>query len=302
MEGPFKGELSTFGENTAESYYGGGLAIQPEGENEGRLIADSEVHEVKTGGILGTLSTAALSFHYKEEAGGKVSVTENGWTGGRPGELGTATSCIIGFAGNYPQVAGATEGRAFVLAPATGEVIEFGPAEHTACPTAKAGEMEALVAGHKLSSVTTTSTVTLSSKVTQGSVLSVQWKFGTEGEETVPTTAGEQTQTAEVQHKFAKPGKVTVEAIIHTDDLATPVLTVKLTLNVEAPTGTPKVTAQPASQTVEEGQPAIFEIHRRLENRTRRSSGKSRPTAAKAGPRSAPAPNTVRPKRSPSRR
>ena len=56
MEGPFKGELSTFGENTAESYYGGGLAIQPEGENEGRLIADSEVHEVKTGGILGKLT------------------------------------------------------------------------------------------------------------------------------------------------------------------------------------------------------------------------------------------------------
>ena len=39
----------------------------------------------QTGGILGSLSTAALSLHYNEEAGGNISVAENGWTGGRPG-------------------------------------------------------------------------------------------------------------------------------------------------------------------------------------------------------------------------
>jgi hypothetical protein len=263
IEGPFKDEIALFGEDTDESSYGGGLAIYPEGgaETEGRIVADSEVHEIGEGGTVGSQNTSVMAFHYAE-AGGAVKVTETGWLGGKAGELGTAKSCVIGFALNYPQVAGAGEGRMFALTPSTSEVIEFGAlkeGEKTTCPTAKAGGLEALILGKKVSTVTTSSNVTLSSKVTQANVLSVEWKFGDgSSNETVNVTPGEQIQTAEVQHKFAKVGKATVEAVIHTDNLATPVTTVTTTLNVEPPTGGPKVTTQPAGQTVVEGQDATF--------------------------------------------
>jgi hypothetical protein len=169
---------------------------------------------------------------------------------------------VIGFALNNPQVGAASESRIFVLAPSTSEVIEFGPlkeGEKTTCPTAKPGALEALILGKKVSSVTTASDPTLSSKVTQGNVLSVEWKFGDgSANETVNVPPGEQIQTAEIQHKFAKVGKATVEAVIHTDNLATPVTTVTTTLNVEPPTGGPKVGTEPGDQTVVEGESATF--------------------------------------------
>ncbi|MHB8233135.1 MAG: immunoglobulin domain-containing protein [Solirubrobacteraceae bacterium] len=259
VEGPFKGELTEFGEDAAESFYGGGLAIISEGANKGRLVLDAEVHEMQEDGTLGGLSTAVLSLDYTE-SGEQVTVSEEGWVGGKPGELGTANSCLIGFAGNYPQVAAASARQIYVLAPSTGEVIELGPGGK-ACPTAKAAPsgLEATILGKKVSNVSTTSKVVLSAKIIQASVLSVEWKFG-DGTPTHTTTvpAGEQTQTAEVEHTFAKAGKLTVEAIIHTDNLATPELTVSTVLNVEPPAGGPKVTSQPSSQTVVEGQSATF--------------------------------------------
>ncbi len=259
VEAPFKGELTEFGEDAAESFYGGGLSIISEGANKGRLVLDAEVHEMQEDGTLGALSTAVLSLDYTE-SGEQVTVSEEGWAGGKAGELGTANSCVIGFAGNYPQVAAATAQQIYVLAPATNEVVELGPGGK-ACPTARSAPsgLEATILGKKVSNVSTTSKVVLSAKIIQASVLSVEWKFG-DGTAVQTTTvlAGEQTQTAEVEHTFAKAGKLTVEAIVHTDNLATPSLTVSTVLNVEPPTGGPKVTSQPANQTVVESQSATF--------------------------------------------
>jgi hypothetical protein len=265
IQGPFKEELVRFGEDSGagESYYGGGLAIFSEG-NEGRLIADAEVSEVTPEGTRGEASNAAvLSLHYTE-SGGQATVSETGWTGAQPGQAPTKGSCGIGFAGNYPQVAGASGDELFVLAPSTSEVLEFGPETSTTCPTAKASSPEALIDGHKTSEVNTSTPITLAAKVTGADVLGTEWKFtGAEtATETVdvqpPVSPAEQTQTAELTHKFTKVGSVTVEAIIHTDDLATPELKVKTTLNVLPPEGAPKVETQPTNQTVIEGQNATF--------------------------------------------
>ena len=258
VEGPFKGELATFGENTAESFYGGGLAIQPEGaESEGRLVADAEVHEVQTGGVLGPLSTAALSFHYNEEAGGTVSVKENGWTGGKAGELGSAEELRDRLRRQLP----AGRGRHLEQGVRAGPLDQRSDRVRAlrthalARPPEKAARWKPCwpAKNSAASAPPAPSRWRLRSRRAMSSACS--GSSAPKAKKRSPRR-GEQTQTAEVAHKFAKTGKVTVEAIIHTDDLATPVLpAVKLTLNVEAPTGVPKVTGQPTSQTVG-GRPA----------------------------------------------
>jgi Immunoglobulin I-set domain len=266
VQGPFKEELTVFGEDVGagESYYGGGLAIFPEGASEGRLIADAEVTEVEPNGIRSEARNAAvLTFHYTE-ASGQATVSETGWTGAQPGQAPTKGSCGIGFAGNYPQIAGASGDDIFVLAPSTSEVLEFGPEASSTCPTAKASAPETLIEGHKTSEVNTSTPVTLAANVTGADVLGTEWKFT--GAETAtetsdvqpPVLPAEQIQTAELTHKFTKVGTVTVEAIIRTDDLATPELKVTTTVNVQPPEGAPKVTTQPAAQAVVEGQNATF--------------------------------------------
>jgi immunoglobulin I-set domain protein len=264
VEGLFKEELIEFGENAEESHFGGGLAIISEGgADEGRLIADAEVHEVSESGAYGDLSYTALALHYLEE-GEKVKVAEIGWTGGQPGEEGTAGSCAIGFRESYPQVAGATGNQSFVLSPASGEVIEFGPSgEHCATAKAATSGLEATIHGIKVVDVNTTTPVVMSAKIVGANVLSVEWEFEGGAKETTTTQSGsvlevEQTQIAEVTHKFTVAGKVTVKATIHTDDLATPTIPVSTTLTVEPPSGAPVVKPQPASQVVVEGENATF--------------------------------------------
>jgi hypothetical protein len=264
VEGLFKEELIEFGENAEESHFGGGLAIISEGgADEGRLIADAEVHEVSESGVYGDLSYTALALHYLEE-GEKVKVAEIGWTGGQPGEEGTAGSCAIGFRESYPQVAGATGNQSFVLSPASGEVIEFGPlGEHCATAKAATSGLEATIHGTKVVDVNTTTPVVMSAKIVGANVLSVEWEFEGGTKEATTTQSGsalevEQTQIAEVTHKFTVAGKVTVKATIHTDDLATPTISVATTLTVSPPTGGPVVKPQPTSQTVVEGESATF--------------------------------------------
>jgi hypothetical protein len=265
VEGLFKEELIEFGENAEESHFGGGLAIISEGgADEGRLIADAEVHEVSESGVYGDLSYTALALHYLEEGGEKVKVSEIGWTGGQPGEEGTAGSCAIGFRESYPQVAGATGNQSFVLSPASGEVIEFGPSgEHCATAKAATSGLEATIHGIKVVDVNTTTPVVMSAKIVGANVLSVEWEFEGGAKETTTTQSGsvlevEQTQIAEVAHKFTVAGKVTVKATIHTDDLATPTIPVSTTLTVEPPSGAPVVKPQPVSQVVVEGENATF--------------------------------------------
>jgi len=264
--GPFAGELVLFGEG--ETADGGGLSIVEEGgEDEGRIVAFAEIHAASEAGALGELRNGALDLKYLEE-GEQVKVSELGWTGGVPGEGEEEASehkesvkpCEIGFAGENPIVGAATGQKMYVFSPAWSEVIEFGPGGG-GCPPAKAAPsgLEVTISGKPVANPEITNTVTLSADVVQANVLKVTWKFGDGKEETVATPAGEQIQRAETSHKFAKAGKLAVEAIIQTDDLATPQIIVKGTVNVvENVKGAPKITGNPIAQSVIEGETVTF--------------------------------------------
>jgi hypothetical protein len=261
-DNPFKEELLTLG---PEGISGGALSIISEGPDEGRLVAQAEILETTETGELGiSANPAILNFHYTE-VGENTEVTETGWVGGQGGAEGTAQSCAIGYEA-LPLVAAASGDMDFVLAPSTREVLEFGPGG-SGCPEVKAAAsgVEALLDGKKDSAPNTTTTVVLAAKllganaIVSANVLKVEWKFGDGTKaETVTVAPGEQTQTAEIEHKFAVGGKVTVEAVIHTDNLTTPEIKVSTTLNVSNE-ALPKITKSPASKTVVEGEPATFE-------------------------------------------
>jgi hypothetical protein len=265
LEGPFAGELTSFG--GGETGAGGGLSIVSEGgADQGRIVADAEVHEESEAGVLGEGRNGVLNLAYTEE-GENVKVSEIGWTGGVPGEgegqQGPHEPCEIGFANGGPLVAAAGGSSLYVLAPAWSEVIELGLGG-AGCPAAKEAPsgLEVAIDGKPVTNPETTDTVTLSAKIVQGSVLSTKWVFGDGQETEVTTPAGEQTQTAQVAHKFAKGGELPVEAIVHTDDLATPEIVVKgLVTVVEAGRTAPKVSpgGNPVSQAKVEGESASFQ-------------------------------------------
>lgn len=263
--GPFSGELLSFGEGETGS--GAALSIIPEGTGTGRLVAFAEIHEATNAGELEEIRNGAVTLDYAEE-GERLTVSEQGWTGGVPGEGEEEASerkekvkpCEIGFAGANPAVAAAPDGDLYVLSPAWSEVIKFGPGG-TGCPTAHEapGGLEATLAGKPVTNPEITDKVTLTAKVVQADVLSVKWVFGDGQETTVQTPAGEQIQEAEVAHKFSRAGKLQVEALIHTDNLATPEVVVKGTVNVvENTKGAPHITLSPTSQSVVEGESAVF--------------------------------------------
>ena len=258
VSGPFKNELVELDEETDE---GGALAIFPgPGANEGRLVALKEINEMTEEGKLGAQgSYGAAVFDYTEEAGQKAKVSELGWTGGVPGPGGKKGSCEVGFGNvDYPQVAAGPENSVLVLSMATNEVIKFGEGG-TGCPAATlVGGVEATLDGKTVTEPSTATKITLGAKVLGANVLSVTWQFGDgDAEETVQTPSGEQTQIAEVVHKFAKAGKLKVEATIHTDDLATPELKVATEIIVNEP---PKIIPpQPANQTKKVGESVTFE-------------------------------------------
>jgi hypothetical protein len=258
--GPFIGELASFGEG--ETSFGGGLSLISEGSgSEGRLVAFAEIHDMSEAGVLGEERNGALNFDY-QEAGGHVKVSEAGWTGGVPGEgQGEKVQpCEIGFAGSNPAVAATAGDGVDVLAPAWSEVIELGPGG-SGCPAAKEAPsgLEVTLEDHRVADPEISDTVTLSARIVQANVLNVQWIYGDGQEAQVVTPPGEQTQTAEITHKFAKAGPTTVEAIIQTDNLATPELRLKTSVDViEAQTSPPKVRG-PVSVEVQEGLTATFE-------------------------------------------
>jgi hypothetical protein len=264
---PFKEEMLEFDEGEYSS--GGALAISPEGAGTGRLVSNASVWGVNPEGTFKeeTLNSAVLTLKYAEE-GENTKVEEVGWTGGVPGPgdgTGEPLPCQIGSVGNYPLVAATSDEGVAVLAggvaaeggPKIDEVIKFGPGG-TGCPTAKetASGLEATVEGTKVTTVDNTNTVALSADVQGADVRSVEWKFGSEGGETITVAAGEEIQVAETSHIFAKPGKeVAVEAVVHTDDLATPEITFKTKLNVDE---APIIKPQPKSTEVFEGENAEF--------------------------------------------
>jgi hypothetical protein len=262
-EGPFKEEMLAFGD---ESPSGAALAIVSEGtKTEGRLVVLLEtVAEIEADGEIGAKPFGVLNLHYHEE-GESTQVTELGWTGGGTNPNATGSTCSLGDGDPAPIVAAAGGEKDLVLAASDGEsnsdseVLEFGPGG-IGCPTAKAapGGIEPTQDGKKDEAVNTKTAVVLQAKVIQANVESIEWKFGDgSAAKTTVVTPGEQTQTAEVEHKFAEGGDLKVEAVIHTDNLDTPVIAVSSTIDVTE--SAPVIVKSPSNKTVVEGEAVAFE-------------------------------------------
>jgi hypothetical protein len=260
---------------------GGGLSAAPPegGAPDGTIYGVTSVKNEASGGY----RYAGIA----ERSG--VDGSEIGWTGGQqPEELekGVATdACVIEpYTFSVPvAMAVGSGGKIFVLAPefllqeepGGGEplnhapkegVIEFGP-EGTGCPTASISSgIEAEANGTKLEpgvSVKAGAHVTLFSHVDQADAAKIEWEYDNETTKEVSkeTVAGTEFQNTRAVHIFEQPGTVAVTETIYTDDLAssTP-LSAKRSFTVTAKTGSeaPKVTLQPAGQSVTEPATATF--------------------------------------------
>jgi hypothetical protein len=158
---------------------------------------------------------------------------EEGWTGGQSEAEGKGL-CTVSFFGT-PAVAAGKEHILFVYDsnPSAPRVVEFGPGG-TGCPHATATAPSATVNGEPVSEsepIPINDKVTLSSKLTQGNALSVEWEFGDGTKQTVST---DEYETAEVTHQFTEGGELAITEKIHTDDLATPEVVVHSKINIVA--------------------------------------------------------------------
>jgi hypothetical protein len=192
--------------------YGGSLSI---GE-EGTIYTKASIFQQVSGKTTGPYP-AVLEFNAKGE--------EEGWTGGQSvASVGENGPCKISFTA-VPQIAAGDDHSVFVYEPilASPKVLEFGPGGK-GCPTATATVPTATVNGvlvPESEAIPSADNVTLSSTLTGGNALSVEWSFG-DGSE--PTVTGEQYQTAEVAHQFAKGGELEITEKIHTDTLEEPLI------------------------------------------------------------------------------
>jgi PKD repeat protein len=148
-------------------------------------------------------------------------------------------------------------------------IVEFGEGGK-GCPRTRATPPEARAAGKQLTeaqSVPLGSPVAFSSELAQGDALKVEWEWeSTEGvKETQIVTTDRWTQT-NVTHTFEHEGTFKVKETIHTNDLATPVVTVEAPEKVhvsEAAVVQPVVlgpATAPVSQTVTFSTPAVLGI------------------------------------------
>lgn len=211
-------ELTEFpGENPE---HGSQMALGPEGNFyvRARIKLASE-ENFKHGGVL------VLS----------PTFTELGWTGGNTQASPTQACSVYEEFSSEPVLAAGTEPETvYVLQRLKREprIIKLG-AGGTGCPTASATKPTAKSGGVEVEPVGKGENVTLSSTLTQANALSVEWEFG-DGTPTQTVSTREQ-QTTAVQHKFTKTGTLTITEKIHTDDLASPLIEVKRSLNVVGP-------------------------------------------------------------------
>jgi hypothetical protein len=116
--------------------------------------------------------------------------------------------------------------------PAAPAVIELGPGG-SGCPRAKSHELVATLRGVPLgaSAVNEGEQVGFSEKLSQADALSVEWDFGDGSKETV--SVQKKPLEPQAKHAFTAAGTHTVTATIHTDDLATPTITLTTHVKVE---------------------------------------------------------------------
>jgi PKD domain len=227
----------------------GGLREEAEIEGEHVLLESPDFFMLEGGGLSfapvgprgepeGTLEAAAGIFNEKAFYPGVVafdaaSGAEAGWSGGATRRAGLE-ACTISFQGpTYPMIAAGGAGNVFVLDAHFSQVIELGRGGG-GCPSAHDGELKALVGGAPLTGEIDEGTeVTLQSSLVQADAVSVEWSFG-EGEGEPLVLPGDYLQRTEVTHTFAQSGEHVITEVIHTDDLATPVVEARAVVSVRA--------------------------------------------------------------------
>jgi PKD domain len=230
------------GPNINGPLVGGALSASPEGTIFGAGIVKLEEH----GAYQGVVELSGANGSIKGWSGGQAQNTE-----AKPEERYLCTIEPLFYNPSTPIAAG-SGGDVFVLAPAylfdtslaPGEielygppaapaVIEFGPGG-SGCPRAKseAGLVPTL-RGVPLEGRTVQSgeQVGFSAKLQQGDALTVEWDFGDGTKETVPVV--KKPFEPQTKHAFSQGGAHTVTAAIHTDDLATPTVTLTAHVTVE---------------------------------------------------------------------
>jgi PKD repeat protein len=176
-----------------------------------------------------------------------------GWTGGqaqnpeaKPEERYLCTIEPFTYGPATPIAAGAG-GDIFVLAPAylfdkeqerygpaAAAVIEFGPGG-SGCPAAKSRELAATLRGVPLEGrlVRPGEQVGFSTQLSQADALSVEWDFG-DGSPIETVVVQKKPREPQAKHAFTQSGPHTVTATIHTDDLASPTITLTASVTVES--------------------------------------------------------------------
>jgi PKD repeat protein len=226
---------------------GGALSASP----EGTVFGASMIHLEGHGSYQAVLSVSG--------ADGSL----NGWTGGQAQHPEAKPEerylCVIEplFYNPSTPIAAGSGGDVFVLAPAylfdrnlnpreieeygppaAPAVIEFGPGG-SGCPQVKSRELTATLKGVPLEgSVNEGEQVGFSTKLSQGDALKVDWDFGDGTKEA--TSSQKKPQEPQTKHAFKKSGTLTVTATIHTDDLATPTITLTTRVTVSGGKEPPK--------------------------------------------------------------
>jgi PKD repeat protein len=270
-----------------EGRLGGELSVSPFAEGTGNTIyAPVEVSNEQPGISQAFTGVMALSSATNQVVG---------WTGGQslfavrsPGEA--SEECVLdpGSSEFFDPVAAGSGGKLFVLAPEYlysengvnlwegpnyPSIVEFGPGGK-GCPPAKGGGVTAEVNGELVGTRTVSQSelVDLSSYVNQADAIKTEWDFGDGTSETVtgsfhcPASAGENRglvrQCPSVSHVFKAGGELTVVEKVHTDNLATPVVTQETKINVSGGSGgggTGPVAVPTGPRELEVGKAGLFD-------------------------------------------
>jgi PKD repeat protein len=246
---------------------GGALSVSP----EGMIFGAAGIHVEEQGSYEAVL---ALS-------GTDGSIV--GWTGGQTQaahpEGEGQYQCVIEplFYSPATPVAAGSGGDVFVLAPAflfdrpinnAHEIVAYGPAAPavielgpggSGCPEGTSHEgLIARVKGEPIGekAINTGESVNFSTHLLQADSLAVEWDFGDGSKETVSTL---QLRQPEAHHSYTHGGSMTVTAVIHTDDLASPTITLTTHVKVgeAASTGPTALANGPLEAYV--GLPALFD-------------------------------------------
>jgi hypothetical protein len=205
---------------------GGSMALGPEGNLYVHInIRNASEGELQDGAVM------VLS----------PTLQEIGWIGG--GSWGSATkACAVNEKdpGNFgPALVGGYKEHVFMFErgdPLAGEhakVLELGPGGNPAnCPQGSSTKPVAEAGGFKLASFPIADKVKLSSELTQANALSTEWEFG---DEVTQNVEKRQQNLPVVEHQFKKAGVLKVVERVHSDDLATPTITVSENVTIVAP-------------------------------------------------------------------